>query len=217
MTARPTPRRSYDSSSRLAAAQRNRRLIVDACRELLLRDGYRMTTLRDVAARAGVSVETIYKMFGGKPQLVKAVYDVAIADGDDLIPPADRPEMQHLQSIADPAERIRAHARLVTSIHGRLGGLLTVLAESGAEVEQISQTAESERRVVLAGIVDRLADEGFLTTSLSRKQAAEAYWAVSSAAVYVRLVRDRGWQPEEYADWLTSMIIATLRPDAGAS
>ena len=79
-----TPRRSYDGASRLAAAQRNRRVVLDVCRELLLANGYRATTVRDVAAAAGVSVEMIQKTFGGKPQLVKAVYDVAVADGDDL-------------------------------------------------------------------------------------------------------------------------------------
>ena len=212
MTAGTTSRRPYDSSSRLASAQRNRRTIIEACRELLLQDGYQTTTLRGVAARAGVSVETIYKTFGGKPQLVKAVYDVAIADGDDLVPPADRPEIQYLQSISDPAGLVQAHAHLVTSIHGRLGGLLTVFAESGAEVEEISRTAEAERRDAVAGIVGRLAGEGFLTTGLSRQRAVEAYWAISSAGIYVRLVRDLHWKPEEYAAWLTSMIMAILRP-----
>jgi hypothetical protein len=154
----------------------------------------------------------IYKAFGGKPQLVKAVYDVAVADGDDLVPPADRPEIQLLESITDPVELIQAHAGIVTRIHGQLGGLLAVLAESGAEIEEISHTAESERRAVLGGIVDRLADMGFLDNGLNRVLAADAYWAVSAASLYVRLIHDRGWSPQQYTVWLTSMIIATLRP-----
>jgi AcrR family transcriptional regulator len=206
------PRRAYDSGARMAAAQRNRRLVLDVCRDLLLANGYRATTVRDVATAAGVSVEMIYKTFGGKPQLVKAVYDVAVADGDDLIPPADRPEIRLLESITEPVELIRAHAAVVTRIHGQLGGLLAVLAESGAEIEEISRTAESERRAVLGGIVDRLATMDFLDDTLSRTQAADAYWTVSAASLYVRLVHDRGWSPRQYTTWLTSMIIATLRP-----
>lgn len=154
----------------------------------------------------------IYKTFGGKPQLVKAVYDVAVADGDDLVPPADRPEIQLLESMTGPIELIRAHAGIVTRIHTQLGGLLAVLSESGAEIEEISRTAESERRVVLGGIVDRLAAMGFLDEGLSRVQAADAYWTVSAASLYVRLVHDRGWSPRQYTGWLTSMIIATLQP-----
>ena len=206
-------RRSYDSASRLAAARHTRRLVLDACRDLLLANGYRATTVRDVATAAGVSVETIYKTFGGKPQLVKAVYDVAVADGDDLVPPADRPEIRQLESATEPVALIRTHAGIITRIHGQLGGLLAVLAESGAEVEEISRTAESERRAVLGGIVDRLAAMGFLAEGLSPVQAADAYWAVSAASLYVRLVHDRGWTPQQYTAWLTSMIIAILRPE----
>jgi hypothetical protein len=65
----PAPR-PYDASSRRESAARNRAAVLAACRELLFRDGYHRMTVRSVAGQAGVSPETIYKTFGGKPGLV---------------------------------------------------------------------------------------------------------------------------------------------------
>src|SRR4051812_17651158 len=70
--------RSYDSSRRVARAQDTRRRIVASARELLLRDGYAATTVADIAEQAGVSPETVYKSFGGKPGLVRAVWAQAL-------------------------------------------------------------------------------------------------------------------------------------------
>ena len=60
-------RRRYNSTGRLARAQETREAIVAAAEELFLANGYGVTTVAAVAAAARVSVETIYKGFGGSP------------------------------------------------------------------------------------------------------------------------------------------------------
>ena len=65
-------RRSYDASARRARAQRTRSTILEVARRRFLGEGYATTTVAAIAADAGVSVETIYKAFGGKPGLVRA-------------------------------------------------------------------------------------------------------------------------------------------------
>src|SRR5690348_704711 len=72
-------KRPYDASGRRARADARRQAVVRAARELFERDGFRLTTITAVAAHAGVSPESIYKGFGSKAALAKAVFDVAIA------------------------------------------------------------------------------------------------------------------------------------------
>jgi hypothetical protein len=83
-------RRRYSSPLRRENAEATRLRIVEAARELMLERGYAATTMADVAARAGVAVQTLYTSCpGGKAGLAKIVYDVD--------PGRRRP--------ADPAER----------------------------------------------------------------------------------------------------------------
>ena len=54
-----TPRR-YDSSARREQARATRRQVLAAATALFLERGYAATTMADVAARAGVVVQTVY-------------------------------------------------------------------------------------------------------------------------------------------------------------
>src|SRR5580765_3079216 len=82
MHPKPRPvkrRRRYDATSRRARARHTRRAILDAAARLFLRDGFQATTMPAVAADAGVSQETIYKTFGGKAGLVRAIRERGLA------------------------------------------------------------------------------------------------------------------------------------------
>jgi len=72
-------RRRYDSSGRRERARQTRGQIIDAARELYLTGGYAATTVAAIAAAARVSAETIYKGFGGKPGLVRAIVERGLA------------------------------------------------------------------------------------------------------------------------------------------
>ena len=126
----PGPR-PYDASSRREGAARNRAAVLAACRELLFRDGYHRMTVRSVAGQAGVSPETIYKTFGGKPGLMKALWDVTLAGDDQPVAIADRPQMQEVRSARDPAEKLRRWAGFVTGANQRLAALYGLLAQAG--------------------------------------------------------------------------------------
>ena len=75
--------RRYDSSGRQQQASRNRMTMLQSARSLFLDRGFGATTMPAVAAEAGVSVQTVYKAFGNKAGLAKAVFDVTIAGDDD--------------------------------------------------------------------------------------------------------------------------------------
>jgi AcrR family transcriptional regulator len=205
----PAPR-PYDASSRRESAARNRAAVLAASRELLFRDGYHRMTVRSVAERAGVSAETIYKAFGGKPGLMKALWDVALAGDDQPVAIADRPQMREVRSAREPAEKLRLWAAFVTGANQRLAAMYALLAEAGPEVTQMLVTTQQERLTGVRALVTHLTDSGLLAGGLDPATAADACWALTGPRLFLDLTTDRGWQPDLYEDWLTRMLTANL-------
>ena len=69
--------------------------------------------MAEIAAAAGVSVETVYKAFGNKPGLVKAVFDVLVVGDDDDVPMMQREFVQ--RNIAEPDPRASSATTATTS------------------------------------------------------------------------------------------------------
>ena len=205
----PAPR-PYDASSRRESAARNRAAVLAACRELLFRDGYHRMTVRSVAERAGVSPETVYKAFGGKPGLMKALWDVTLAGDDEQVPIADRPEMHEVRSAREPAEKLRLWAGFVRGANQRLAALYGLLAQAGPEVTQMLATTQQERLTGVRAFVTHLADVGLLAPGRDPATAADACWALSGPRIFLDLTAERGWPPGQYEDWLVSMLTANL-------
>jgi AcrR family transcriptional regulator len=64
-------------------AERNRRRILEAARELFAEEGLHVT-LDAVAARAGVGVGTVYRRFADKEALIDALFEARIAEVVDV-------------------------------------------------------------------------------------------------------------------------------------
>lgn len=202
--------RPYDASSRRESAARNRAAVLAACRELLFRDGYHRMTVRSVAEQAGVSPETIYKAFGDKPGLMKALWDVALAGDDQPVPIADRPQIQEIRSAGEPAEKLRLWVRFVSGANQRLAPLYGLLDQAGPEVTQMLATTQQERLTGVRAFVTHLADSGLLGAGRDPATAADACWALTGPRLFLDLTTVRGWPPGRYEDWLTRMLTANL-------
>jgi AcrR family transcriptional regulator len=206
--------RPYDARSRRESAARNRAAVLAACRELLFRDGYHDMTVRSVAGQAGVSPETVYKAFGGKAGLMKALWDVTLAGDDQPVAIADRPQMQEVRAAADPAEKLRRWAGFVRGANQRLAPLYGLLTQAGPEVTQLLATTQQERLTGVRALVTHLADSGLLAAGRDPETAADACWALTGPQLFLDLTTDRGWQPGLYEDWLTRMLSADLLTSA---
>src|SRR6476469_2271878 len=57
-----------------ADAERNRRLLLDAAKELFAERGLQVS-LDDIAKRAGVGVGTAYRRFSSRSELIEALFD----------------------------------------------------------------------------------------------------------------------------------------------
>lgn len=210
MTGDENARRPYDSSRRRAAAERNRTAILDACRELLFRDGYRGTTVRAVADRAEVSPETVYKAFGGKPGLLKALWDATLAGDDAPVAMADRTELREVLATADARAKLERWAAFVAGVHERLAGLVALLDQAGPEVAELRAATEEERLRGVGGFVAHLAESGVLRADADRAEAVDACWALTSARLWTDLTGARGWTRDAYERRLASLLAAVL-------
>ncbi|MFF5293978.1 TetR/AcrR family transcriptional regulator [Paractinoplanes globisporus] len=208
------PRRVYDNTRRAEQARLTRRGILDAARELLVDRGPAAVTMRDVAAHAGVSVETVYKTFGTKAALIKDVYDVTLAGDDEPIPMIDRPEIQAVFAASDPRDKIARYATTARLVGERVGPLLAKLlagARGGdPDLSRFRETINQERMAGAGGFVRHLAVTGGLRADLDPDRATDIVWTLISPEVYELLVSDRGWSPDEYEQWLTRTLTDSL-------
>jgi AcrR family transcriptional regulator len=120
------PRRRYDATARRARALQAQRAIVDAAERLFVRDGFQGTTIAAVAARAGVSAETIYKTFGGKTGLVRAIRERGL--GGDGPVRAERRSNALQREERDPRRIIEGWGRLTIEVAPKVMPILQLVA-----------------------------------------------------------------------------------------
>ncbi|MGH9185034.1 MAG: TetR/AcrR family transcriptional regulator [Acidimicrobiales bacterium] len=113
------PRRRYDSSGRQEQARRNRRAVLQAARQLFLERGFAATTMPAIASAAGVSVQTVYKAFGNKPRLAKALFDVAMAGDDEPVPMLQRASLERVRTEPDPRTKLRLYGEFLAEVAPR--------------------------------------------------------------------------------------------------
>ncbi len=206
-------RRRYDSSGRRERARQTRDHITDVAKELFLSGGYADTTVAAIAAAAHVSVETIYKGFGGKPGLVRAIIDKALA-GEGPVPAEQRSD--HIRDTEpDPRRILAAWGGFTAELATRVVPIILLARDAAAGdpevaavLDQIS-AARLERMTVNAR---GLASAGHLRPGITVDQAADIMWAYSSPELYELLVLRRRWTAELYGQFIAQALIDTLLP-----
>ena len=206
------PKRPYDSSRRQEQAQRNRDRILDASERRFLRDGYATTTVATIAVDAGVSEDTIYKAFGGKPGLVRAIRTRALA-GEGSTPAEQRSDALHGHE-SDPRKIIEAWGRLTTEVMPRVAPILLLIHAAAAtdpEVGVLADEMDADRLDRMTLNARRLRDGGHLRDGMTVAQASDVLWTYSAPELYELLVLRRGWSRQRYgsfvADALTNALI----------
>jgi AcrR family transcriptional regulator len=215
------PRR-YVSELRARQALGTRARVLRAAAALFLRRGYVGTTIESVAARAGVSVQSVYNTVGGKAALLKAVYDVLLAGDEEPVPIAERPLFRAILAAPDGRTALALYARLGRELWERIGPLVTVVlaqaSAGGADLRGFVTTIEGERARGNAGLVAHLADTFGLRQGLSREAAADILWTLTAPEVMDRLVTRRGWTLDAAQEWLAGAMADALfgaGPDDG--
>ncbi len=205
--------RPYRSDLRAEQARATRRAVVAAARDLFVERGYAGTTVDAVAERAGVSRKTVFTAVGGKPVLLKLAWDWALVGDDEPVPMAERPEVRAMQAETEPAALVHRWTRFIVPITSRLAGLDQVLADAGRsepDVAELYAESERNRRGGALGFLTGLQAIGGLRADVGLERAADIVEVLMDPMSYQRLVRGAGWTDEEYADWLESVVTATI-------
>ena len=123
------PRRRYNAAQRRAQAGATRRAVLDTAGQLFAARGYGRTSMRDIAAAAGVSVETLYGYFRTKAGLLKELLDVTVAGDDEPVALPDRAPIQAIRSDPDGRGKLTRYAAFLSQVQARLAPLFQVIRE----------------------------------------------------------------------------------------
>ncbi|MBJ7603899.1 MAG: TetR/AcrR family transcriptional regulator [Candidatus Dormibacteraeota bacterium] len=210
--------RRYDASRRQRQALLNREAVLEAARRLFLADGYGPTTIAAIAAAADVSVETVYKGFGGKPGLVRAIWSRGLA-GSGPVPAWERSdEMQSLE--ADPRRVILNWGRFMIEVAPAVAPVLLLIrdaAAADAEMAALLQEVDQARLVRMEENARRLHGRGGFREDIGLEQATDVLWTYSSPELYELLVLRRSWPLDSYGRFVADAMIAALLPASGSA
>src|SRR6266496_3000467 len=190
-------KRPYRSSLREETAELTRARIRESAARLFVEQGFVATTVKQVAAAAGVAERTVYAAFPSKADLFNEVLGVATVGDDRPVPVAERAEFR-------AAFGERAGPLIITSIES---------AGADPDMRRIADEGAHATAVNLGAFVRALADHGGLRPGLEVQQAADILMVLSSPHVHHLLRHDRDWTVDRYRDWLLDTLSGALLPD----
>jgi AcrR family transcriptional regulator len=204
---------SVPPASRAEKTRLTRRRIVAAAAEKFLDHGYGATTLDQIAAHAGVAVQTVYFHFGNKATLLKEALDVAAVGDDEPIALMDRPWLQEMAAEPDPVRVIELWTNGGREIFERVAPLLTVVRGTvGTDPDLAAQwdLNEGQRRNSFRALGVLLADRSALRPGLTVEDAADLAFLLSSAENYMVATGILGWTPEHWQHTTTALLVRNL-------
>jgi TetR/AcrR family transcriptional repressor of mexJK operon len=161
---------------------RKRRAILEAATEAFLRNGYRGTSMDEIAEAAAVSKQTVYKHFADKKRLFFEIVSSAVDEVSDPV----HELVVNLQDSGDVEADLRDLARrqLAMVMQPRLMQLRRlVIAEAGRFPElgrTFHERGPGRTMDALATAFERLAERGALQLDDAQLAAAQFNWLVMS-------------------------------------
>jgi len=187
--------------------------VLQAARQLFLERGFAATTMPAIASAAGVSVQTVYKAFGNKARLAKAVFDVAMAGDDEPVPMLQRASLGRVRDEPDARMKLRLYGEFLAEVAPRHVPVQLVIrdaATSDPEARVVWAELQAERLKGMTLFARALHDDGYLRPGISTNEARDVLWTCNSAELFQLLVLERGWSPKRYGRWVADALISAL-------
>lgn len=194
-----SPRR-YRSSRREAQAAQTRTDILTAARELFESAGFAATTISAVAARAGVSTQTVYAVFGSKAKLAAGMVEL-MEESADAAQWRARLDVER-----DPRRILRAFAEWTRAFFVASKAQLMAARDVTAEMEDMAREGNSRRREALTELIGRIGATGALKRDLTEADAVDRAWMLTGLDTYLNATAGCGWSPERFASWLAETL-----------
>lgn len=160
-----------------------------------------------IAQEAEVAVPTVYANFRSKTGVIAEILDAA------------RFGEEYQQAVRDvlaeprPIERLLLAPRIARRIYDSESSVRDLLRGAGAVAPALARQDEERecRRYEMQGhLIEGLAVAHELRPGLDVQPARDLLWALTSRDLYRMLVRERGWTPQEYEDWLRQTLVEML-------
>ena len=204
-------KRRYDSTRRRQQAQENRGRILAAAHDLFVEQGYGATTIAEIAATAGVAVETIYAAFRNKPTLLHRAWDVAVGGDEQDVHLLERPEMRAVFAEPDLRTRFTRFAAVNTAIMRRTARLRrAVQGAAGTDPAAAELLAEIDRARLDAMGVHAAAAAATGELAVPEQECREVLFATTDGSLWYSLVEHCGWSDEHYAAWLGHLWVTSM-------
>lgn len=200
--------RKYRSTVRAAQAESTRHQLLSAAWTLFTDQGYAATTVTQVAAAAGTSVDTLYASIGRKPVLMRAVVESAISGTDEAIPALQRDYVKRVRAAQDAATKLELYASSVAAISPRTAPIFQALrdaARTDADCAALDAEISTRRATNMRSFAGELLETGQLRPELTDDRVGDIIWATAGAEHYIQLVVGRGWSADQFGDYLREL------------
>ena len=194
---------------RQAYARLTRDAVIESAHRLFVEQGYAATSIRAVAADASVSEQTVYRVFGDKAGLLRAVLlaAVGVEAGADAL--REGPLVEQLAAAATPSERLRIVAQAARAAYERglapLEGIVFAAASADERVAELARDIAEQRYQDTRSLVVAILGDAELD-GVRVDDVVDYVYAVESSPVYLALTAERGWATQAYVDWFVEMF-----------
>src|SRR3954471_5204307 len=177
--------------------------VIEAASQLLVERGYVATTIEDVADHADVAVQTVYYVFGTKPNLLAAVLDASIAGDGDPVPVLERAWVHKMQDAQDLDAAVKRLVEGSVAILVRAAPVYEVVRRASAdpEVSALLDQTRTRRRADQRALIEMLLASARSQATLDAKSAADIFYGLMSEEVFQLLVIDCRWSVARFQKW----------------
>ena len=208
-------KRTYNSTRRKEQARQTRLQILESARAMFVERGYDGATLDAIASEAGVAVDTLYAIFGSKRGILSGLIEVSLVGDDEQTPLLEREGPRSVIREKDPLRQINLFANDITTIMGRMAPLFSIMraaAKTEPDIEKMLREMLDSRLQGMMVFVDALNTNHSLNSGVTREEAAETVWMLTSAEMHNLAMMDLGWSEEKYKKWLAAALVNLLLP-----
>jgi AcrR family transcriptional regulator len=180
--------------------------MLEAARSLFIEQGYAATTMAEVAAAAGVAVQTLYYSFRTKGQLLIALVQY-LASGDIEAAPMSEPAwMRDALAAGSGVHVLELMIEHGTDIYHNVAEIASAVDEALGDphVGQFWEGIARQRRAGMAALMGRVAALGELALPLER--ATDIAFVLASHETYRGLVISARWSERDYRSWILALL-----------
>lgn len=196
--------KKYQSPLRQEQAAQTRDRIAAAARAVFVEHGYAAATIGAVAAAAGVSEPTVYRVFGSKRGILMALLDQMGRQAADAEVAA-----RERDPGGDPREQLRVEVDHIVGVFADWIDFAQVILNVGASdpaVAAVGREGDRRRYARQAPLVRRWHRNGVLRQGLSARRAGEILGAMTGPEMFALMTRTNGWSVRDFRSWLAAML-----------